>query len=73
MLAYLTATGLTNGVLIYAGIEANDEVITIGTTEQKIRILTVDLSASKARQMLVEKTTHQNLVNRAALKHFEMF
>lgn len=55
MLAYLTATELTNGVLIYAGVEANDEVISVGSSGQKIHIISLDLSADDARSVLIEK------------------
>lgn len=55
MLAYLTATGLTDGVLIYAGTAGNDEVITVGPTQQKIRVISLDLSAKDSRSLLIEK------------------
>jgi len=55
MLAYLTATGLADGVLVYAGIETPGEVITIGSSEQKIHIISVDLSAENSRSMLLNK------------------
>jgi 5-methylcytosine-specific restriction enzyme subunit McrC len=55
MLAYLTATGLTDGVLIYAGTEGSDEVITVGPTQQKIRIISLDLSAKDSRSLLIDK------------------
>ena len=57
MLAYLTATGLQEGVLVYAGARANDEVITIGSSEQKIRIISLDLTASDVRTALLNKVT----------------
>lgn len=55
MLAYLTATELSNGVLIYAGVEANDEVISIASSGQKIYIISLNLSADDARSVLIEK------------------
>lgn len=59
MLAYLTATNLTDGVLVYAGIEANDEVITVGSSQQKIRVISLDLTADNARSVLIEKVAQQ--------------
>ena len=55
MLAYLTATNLNEGVLLYAGVEANDEVLTVGPPAQKIHVVSLDLSADDARLGLIEK------------------
>lgn len=57
MLAYLTATDLTDSVLVYAGVEGNDEVITVGSSGQKIRIISLDLSAPNASSVLIEKVS----------------
>ncbi|WP_022870175.1 McrC family protein [Yaniella halotolerans] len=56
MLAYLTATGLQEGFLIYAGIGAQDETITIQQLGATIHIVSLDLSAEEARSILIEKT-----------------
>lgn len=55
MLAYLTATDLSEGVLIYAGAEAVDETITVRQAGTKIHIVSLDLSADHARALLAEK------------------
>lgn len=55
MLAYLTATGLTQGVLIYAGASGRDETLTIPNTGASIHVISVDLSAGRPADELRRK------------------
>lgn len=57
MLAYLTATGLTEGVLIYAGIGARDETITVRQLGATIHVVSLDLISEHAKNMLIEKVS----------------
>src|SRR5699024_496029 len=55
-LAYLTATGPHEGVLIYAGIGATDETITIKRLGPRVHIISLDLSNRDAKNKLIQKT-----------------
>jgi len=55
-LAYLTATGMQEGVLMYAGIGATDETITIKRLGARIHIISLDLSNRDAKNKLIQKT-----------------
>lgn len=41
MVAHLTATDLTDGVLVYAGTEANDEGVTVVSPKEKIHVVSL--------------------------------
>ena len=53
MLAYLTATDLSSGALIYAGIEGHDQKITVRDSGKIIQIVSVDLTAKDARSIFI--------------------
>lgn len=57
MLAYLTATGLTEGVLIYAGIGVRDETITVRQLGASIHVVSLDLISEHAKNTLIEKAS----------------
>lgn len=55
MLAYLTATGLIDGTLIYAGVAGQDESVTVQGAKTNIHLVFLDLSAEDSRGNLIKK------------------
>lgn len=55
MLAYLTATGLKQGTLIYVGTAADDQTIRITTIGSRINVVSIDLSRPDPTSQLVHK------------------
>lgn len=58
MLAYLTATGLSDDFLIYTGIKTHDETILIEHSEKKIHVVSIDISAHNAKRALLDRMSH---------------
>ncbi|WP_282851652.1 McrC family protein [Gulosibacter sediminis] len=54
--AYLTATGVNDGALVYAGNAGRDETLIIG--DRRIHVVSVDLSAPEAGIQLTTKLSH---------------
>src|SRR5690625_732557 len=52
MLAYSTATGLSDGTLIYVGIHAPDEAVYLPQDGQRIRVASINLDSDSASQRL---------------------
>lgn len=51
--AYLTATGLPDGVLVYVGVSGDDETLAVG--DVRIHVVSVDLAAEDAGAQLLSK------------------
>ncbi|GAA4480945.1 hypothetical protein GCM10023190_26340 [Enteractinococcus fodinae] len=60
MLAYLTATGLSEGTLIYAGVDGIDQKITVPEADKTVHLVTVNLGAYEARNLLIGKLGAQS-------------
>lgn len=55
MLAYLTATGLKVGTLVYVGVEGLDETLYLPHHDQSIRVVSINLASENPRASLVAK------------------
>lgn len=55
MLAYLSATGLSEGILIYAGIAGRDETLVLSHSDARIHVISIDLSSHEAGEQLLRK------------------
>lgn len=58
LLAYLTATGLTEGTLIYAGVNSRDHSLLIEQTKQRLHIVSIDLNRTNPGLQLEAKFPH---------------
>lgn len=63
LLAYLTATGLSEGVLIYAGVGHPGETLTVQQAGAKMHIISLDLTAKDPRKALIDELPRLSRLN----------